>query len=81
MTNFTSSGLALYKILQIIVLIQTDFPDPVVPAMSRCGILAKFSVLISPVVVLPIAKVSKDSALANSVLFTTDLKKQFQDFG
>ena len=53
----------------------TDFPEPVVPAISKCGIFAKFKVLISPVVVLPIAKVSKDFALANSVLFTTDLKK------
>lgn len=33
--NFTSSGSALYKILMISVLIQTDFPDPVAPAIRR----------------------------------------------
>ena len=35
MINFTSSGVALYKILMINVLMQTDFPDPVAPATSR----------------------------------------------
>ena len=62
------------------VLIQTDLPDPVVPAISRCGIFPKFNVLISPEVVFPIAKVSSDFASANSGLFTTDLKKTVAGF-
>ena len=52
----------------------TDLPDPVVPAINRCGIFDKSNVLISPIVVLPIANVNNESALANSWLFTIDLK-------
>ena len=64
----------------MIVLIQTDFPDPVVPAIKRWGILAKSKVLIPPVVFLPIARVNSDSDLANSGLLTTDLKKTVAGF-
>ena len=38
--SFTSSGEALYSILMIIEFMQTDLPEPVVPAMRRCGIFA-----------------------------------------
>ena len=52
----------------------TDLPEPVVPAISKCGIFAKSRVLISPEVVFPIARVSNELASINSGLFTTDLK-------
>ena len=80
MTNFTSSGVARYIIEQMIVLIQTDLPEPVVPAIRRWGIFAKSSVAISPDVVFPTARERIDSASANSGLFTTDLKKTVAGF-
>ena len=57
-TNLTSSGFALYKNDIIIVLIQTDFPAPVAPAMSKWGSLLKSKIKASPVVVFPTATVS-----------------------
>ena len=60
--------------LHMIVLIHTDLPEPVVPAINKCGIFPKSRVAISPDVVFPIAKVSMDSDSANSGLLTTDLK-------
>ncbi len=35
MIILTSSGVALYRMLMMMVLMQTDLPEPVVPAMSR----------------------------------------------
>ena len=57
-----------------IVFMQTDLPDPVVPAIKRCGICAKSKVAISPFVDLPMAKVNFDSDFANFSEFITDLK-------
>jgi hypothetical protein len=37
----TSSGVAFRRMLIIIALTATDLPEPVVPAMRRCGALAK----------------------------------------
>ncbi len=41
MRNFTSSGANLNRMLQIMALRDTLFPEPVVPAMRRWGILAR----------------------------------------
>ena len=35
------------------MLIDTDLPEPVVPATSRCGILARSAITGSPPIVLP----------------------------
>ena len=43
MMKRTSSGVALRRMLMIIELTATDLPEPVVPAMSRCGALARSS--------------------------------------
>ena len=39
--NLQISGLCLYSNDRIIVFIHTDFPEPVVPAIRRCGIEVK----------------------------------------
>ena len=49
------------------VLIQTDFPDPVVPAIRRCGMAAKSPIIGFPEIFLP-------SAIGNFVSF--DLKSE-----
>ena len=41
MINRTFSGVALYNRLSTIAFRATDLPEPVVPAIRRCGILAK----------------------------------------
>ena len=53
---------------------QTDFPDPVVPAISKWGISARSSVAISPVVFLPMARFNLESDVANFSELITDLK-------
>jgi len=60
MISFTSSGFALYKILIISVLIQTDLPEPVAPAISRCGILAISVTITCPLISLPTANAMLD---------------------
>ena len=52
---------------------QTDFPEPVVPAIKRCGIFDKSKVAISPEVVLPTARANFDSAEANFSELIMDL--------
>ena len=47
---------------KIIVLIQTDFPEPVVPAIRRCGIEAKSPTIGLPEIFLP-------SAIGNLISF------------
>ena len=69
MISLTSSGLALYKILIISVLIQTDLPDPVEPAIRRWGILAISATIVLPSISLPAAKASLDLAFINSGLW------------
>ena len=46
----------------MIVLIQTDFPEPVVPAISRCGIEVKSPTIGLPEIFLP-------SAIGNLISF------------
>ena len=40
------------------VLVITDLPEPVVPAIKRCGIFARFAMTERPEISLPTAKVS-----------------------
>ena len=56
----TSLGLALYKRLSTIALTATDLPEPVVPATSRCGILARSTTTGLPPMSLPSASASAD---------------------
>ena len=55
MISFTSSGSALYNTLMIRVLIHTDFPEPVAPAIRRCGIFAISATTVFPPISLPTA--------------------------
>ncbi len=48
---------ALYKRLNIMALSATDLPEPVVPATSKCGILARFATTGRPEMLLPSARV------------------------
>ena len=73
--SFTSSGFALYSILMIIVLIQTDLPEPVAPAIKRCGIFAISVTLTLPAISFPTAKVIFDLAFLNSSDSTSSLKE------
>ena len=52
----TSDGSALYKILIISVLMQTDLPDPVEPAISIWGIFAMSDTTTFPAMSFPTAK-------------------------
>jgi hypothetical protein len=46
--------------LRIIALMPTDLPEPVVPATSTCGILARSATTGLPEISLPIAMVSAE---------------------
>ena len=39
--SFTSCGDRLYKIERIMLLTHTDFPEPVAPAIKRCGVFTR----------------------------------------
>ena len=77
--SLTSSGLALKRILIISVFIHTDLPDPVEPAMRRCGILAISVVITCPLISIPTANDILDFAFlkfsdsTNSLNVTTDI--------
>jgi len=53
----TSSGVDLKRIDMIMVLIMTLFPDPVEPAMRRCGMVSSAATLMRPLMSLPIEMV------------------------
>ena len=55
MINRHWSGVSRYSSDRIIVLIATDFPEPVVPAISRWGILARLATTGPPPISLPSA--------------------------
>ena len=59
-TNFTSLGFALYIILAIKVFMHTDFPEPVAPAISTCGIFAISVTTAFPATSLPSANANFD---------------------
>ena len=52
--------------LNIIVLIPTDFPEPVVPAISRCGIRSKFAKILFPDISFPNARVRQSFSISNN---------------
>ena len=56
----TSAGVALYSSDRIIALMATDFPEPVVPATSRCGMRARSATIGLPVMSLPSAIVMRE---------------------
>ena len=51
--NLQLSGPCLYNSDIIILLIQTDLPDPVVPATKRCGMDVRSTVIGIPEMVFP----------------------------
>ena len=51
--NLHLSGECLYKRDRIIVLMQTDFPEPVVPAINKWGIDDRSPVIGMPDILLP----------------------------
>ena len=53
--------------------IPTDFPDPVCPAMRRCGIFARSPTMKSPLISLPTAIASLDLCRVNAISSRTSL--------
>ncbi len=72
MINFKSDGPFRYSNELISVFVITDFPDPVVPAINRCGISAKSATYALPEISCPTANVSGLFALFHSGLSSTD---------
>src|SRR5471030_1815830 len=56
----TSAGSDLYSSDKIVALMPTDLPEPVVPATSKCGILARSATIGLPAMSLPRATVRLD---------------------
>ena len=56
------------------VLIHTDLPEPVAPAMSICGIFAISVTIVFPPISFPTANVTLDFALINSGLSKSSRK-------
>jgi len=52
---------------------KTDFPEPVAPAISRCGICARSQTTASPAMFLPRAKASGDLCFWNSSVASSSL--------
>ena len=59
----TSLGEQRYKSELMIVLMHTDLPEPVAPAISKCGIFARLHRIGAPAMSLPSATVSGPFAL------------------
>ena len=60
--------------LRIIEFVNTDLPEPVVPATSICGIFARLPTIILPSISLPTANVSLPFAPLYSLLSISSLK-------
>src|SRR5574341_855985 len=58
MIIFRSSGVLVISIVQMIPLTHTDLPEPVVPAISRCGIEVRSAVIGWPETSCPSASLS-----------------------
>ena len=71
----TSSGLDLYSRLIIRQLMATLLPEPVCPAMSKCGILAISATIGRPVISFPRAIVTHDGLLRKASLSITSRKE------
>ena len=61
----TSFGVALYSKLIIMALMPTDFPEPVVPAIRRCGIFCRSATIGLPAISFPKATVKGESISSN----------------
>ena len=79
--NLHLSGVWLYRRERMIVLIQTDFPDPVVPAISKCGIVLKSPVIGIPEILLPRAIGSLVFFFLKLLSEIISLKKTFSLWG
>ena len=75
-----SLGALRYNKLEIKVFVITDLPEPVVPAIKRCGILAKFATTALPEISLPTANVSGSVAFFHSLLSITPRSRTSADF-
>ena len=64
----TSAGVDLYRIDMIIELIITLLPDPVDPAISRCGMASSAAIRIRPLISFPSGIVIRDDDDTNSSL-------------
>ncbi len=64
MMSRTCSGEDLYNRLSTIAFNATDLPEPVVPAISRWGILARSATMGCPPMSLPSARVSGELSLS-----------------
>src|SRR3990167_11265412 len=60
MINRKSCGDDLYNKLNNMTFNATDFPEPVVPATNKCGILAKSTTTGSPAISFPNAMVKEE---------------------
>ena len=60
MINLTSSGVALYRMVVMIVFTHTVLPEPVAPAIRRCGIEARSAITGVPAMSLPSASFNLD---------------------
>src|SRR5438105_10924191 len=70
----TSSGVALMSRLQMIELIDTLLPDPVWPAMRRCGSFARSATIGEPDTSRPSATVSFELASLNIAVSATSFR-------
>src|SRR6267142_4202664 len=70
----TCSGVDLYKRLKTMALIPTDLPDPVVPAINKCGMRARSATMGTPPMSLPSASASGE--LTSSKLGFDDLAQR-----
>ena len=79
----TCSGLDLYIRLKIIEFIATDFPDPVVPATNKCGILAKSVITGAPDISFPkpIVSFEENSSNAKDLRISDNLTICLLSFG
>src|SRR3989442_1411680 len=66
MMKRTSSGVLFNSTLMIIEFTDTDLPEPVVPAISRCGALPRSSTYGMPSMSLPTHIVSREVDLVNA---------------
>ena len=76
----TSSGEDLYNKLKIMTFTPTDLPEPVVPATSKCGILAKSTTTGLPEISAPNTIVNGDEADWNDSPSITSLNRTISRF-
>ena len=63
----TCLAVALYNKLTIKALMQTDLPEPVVPAINMCGIFAKSAITVPPLISLPRTSAREEFISSNSL--------------